>query len=456
MKKIVLFLILFAACLFVGCARTSEKEVFRFEAHQLDMKVGEEMELKLIYGSVSEKEEIVYYTSEEGIVELNGNVVTAVGNGVVKVTAQVKRIPTTKATVEITVSDDKLSGLKINGKDQMNINDTQKLTVDTNPSYITNDVEWTSSDPTIATVSATGEVKALKPGIVVINAKSLYDGTMVARKSIEVLYQGTERIELSFTSGNEDVVLATTSTLQATVYPEFANPNITWTSSNAAYATVKNGVITPVKVTPEGEKVIITAKSVDGVEEKIEIHVVYAAAESVSVTSTLEVVEVFEEKTITLKATVSPQNANQAVTWESSDPEIATVNEKGVVEGIKKGTVTITAIASDGTTKGELSVTVTGRPDPETIVTKLSNKEISEVTIEVECDETISVTISPADAKQDYTFTVSSETVASVEKNNRGLKITGLEVGDMVITITSEIDPTVKKEIIVHIIPLEE
>lgn len=453
-KRLFLFLLVLVAGLFIGCARTNERDVFRFEAHQLNMKLGEEVELKLIMGSVDEKEEIRYFTSNEGIVELNGNVAKAVGEGVVKVTAQVVSTPTTKATVEITVSGEKLSGLQIFGKDQMNVNDTINLAVETNPDYIPSDVLWSSSDEAIATVSEKGVVKALRPGVVVISATSVYDNTMVAKKSIEVLYQASQNVEITFVNGDSNVIMGTTVTLAATVYPEFANQSVTWTTSDAKYATVKNGVITPIKVTDEDAVITITAKTVDGKEAKVEIKVVYAQAESVTITASEN--EVFEEKTLALKATVNPANANQAVTWSSSDESIATVTDKGVVEAIKKGTVVITATDASGNVKGEFNITVTGRPDPQKIITKFNNKEISEITIEVECDETINVTIDPSDAKQDYEFTIDKEGIAEVDKVARGLRVTGVTVGDIKITITSSIDPNVKKEIVVHIVPLEE
>ncbi|MGI6175686.1 MAG: cadherin-like beta sandwich domain-containing protein [Christensenellales bacterium] len=52
--------------------------------------------------------------------------------------------------------------------------------------------------------------------------------------------------------------------------------------------------------------------------------------------------------TVSLSLIVGPENAtDKTVTWSSSDNEIATVTNTGVVKGVKAGTVTITAAAND-------------------------------------------------------------------------------------------------------------
>lgn len=63
------------------------------------------------------------------------------------------------------------------------------------------------------------------------------------------------------------------------------------------------------------------------------------------------------EETATLIATVQPDNAtDKTVTWTTSDPEIATVDETGKVTAIKDGIATITAKAGEKTTTCEVKV----------------------------------------------------------------------------------------------------
>ena len=132
-------------------------------------------------------------------------------------------------------------------------------------------------------------------------------------------------------------------TLTATVSPDDAtDKTVTWETSDAAIATVENGVVTAVA---PGE-VTITAKAgehsatcVVTVEKKV-IAVSGIALDQTAATLT-------EGETLTLTATVSPDDAtDKTVTWETSDAAIATVVD-GVVTAVAPGTATITAKAGD-------------------------------------------------------------------------------------------------------------
>ena len=63
----------------------------------------------------------------------------------------------------------------------------------------------------------------------------------------------------------------------------------------------------------------------------------------------------------TLTATVSPEDAtDKTVTWESSEPTVATVDQNGKVTAVAVGTARITATANDGSgVKATCDVTVT-------------------------------------------------------------------------------------------------
>lgn len=56
-------------------------------------------------------------------------------------------------------------------------------------------------------------------------------------------------------------------------------------------------------------------------------------------------------ESLTRKATVDKEAYNKTVTYESSDPTIVSVTKDGKIKGLKIGTATIKAVASNGISK---------------------------------------------------------------------------------------------------------
>lgn len=133
--------------------------------------------------------------------------------------------------------------------------------------------------------------------------------------------------------------------------------------------------------------------------------------------------------TETLTATVTPENATDAVVWSSSDEVVATVVD-GVVTAVAKGTATITAAsASDRTIKAECLVTVLA---PVAVTGVTLNK--SATTLLVGWTETLTATVAPEDAtNKDVVWTSSDESVATVENG----VVTAVAKGTADITVTT-------------------
>lgn len=119
-----------------------------------------------------------------------------------------------------------------------------------------------------------------------------------------------------------------------------------------------NGYFT-YKYYPNGKKITIYGNKGSGIHSyaKLYKNPFKYAVKSVSVNSTK--VTIKKGKTFKLKTYVSPANCgNKTVTVKSSNAKVATINSKGIIKGIKKGTCKITVTARDGSQKSK-TVTVT-------------------------------------------------------------------------------------------------
>jgi uncharacterized protein YjdB len=133
---------------------------------------------------------------------------------------------------------------------------------------------------------------------------------------------------------------------------------VAWSSSNSAVATVTDGgVVTG--VAPGSVSITATSEGRSGsasltvVPAPVTTVVVSAPSTTLVTARTLQAaVQLRDERGNTL--------AGRAVTWSSSAPTVATVNETGLVTGVSSGTVTITA-TSEGRS-GTLSLAVVPPP----------------------------------------------------------------------------------------------
>ncbi|MCI6505309.1 MAG: Ig-like domain-containing protein, partial [Ruminococcus sp.] len=127
-----------------------------------------------------------------------------------------------------------------------------------------------------------------------------------------------------------------------------------WTTSNSKVATVSQSG----KVIAKGKgTATIKATANDGRNKYTLICKVTVKQPVTSVklnrnSVNLKVKGNAKQKTVTLKAKVYPNNANnKTIKWSTSKSKIATVNSKGKVIAKKRGTCYITATAKDGSKK---------------------------------------------------------------------------------------------------------
>ena len=138
--------------------------------------------------------------------------------------------------------------------------------------------------------------------------------------------------------------------LKVTVTPATSTDTVTFKSSKKSVIAVdKNGVMTAKKP----GKATITVKA--GSKKTTVKITVKQPATAVSLNKTA--VTIKKGKTFKLKATLTPKNSTDKVTYKSSKKNVATVDKKGVIKAKKKGTATITVKTASGK-KATCKVTV--------------------------------------------------------------------------------------------------
>ena len=387
---------------------------------------------------------VTWSSNEPTVAEVDQTgMITAKKEGSAVITVKAQDGSGKTATCQVNVTDIKVSGITLSASTlAMQTEDVKQLSVtNITPANATNKaLKWESKNTWVATVDESGNVTAKNPGEATITVTAADNGGAQATCKVTV----TERtapvikvtqIQLSQTraSLNEGKELQ----LTATVLPANAtNQSLTWSSSVEGVATVDpTGKVTAIKA---GTTVITaTAKDDSGISASCTVQVTVPTVKVTGITLNKTTASVVKGKTVALTATVTPTNAtNKNVTWKSSNPKVAKVDEKsGVVTAVAAGTAIITATAADDSgVKATCKITVT---NPVIKVTKVT---LNKTTASVVKGKTLTLTatVTPTNAtNKNVTWKSSNTKIATVDGNG---KVTAVAAGTATITCTAKAD----------------
>lgn len=259
----------------------------------------------------------------------------------------------TNGTLTITPVSVPATSITLNASSQNLITgESFTLTATVEPAKTTDTVVWSSSNEAVATVSD-GTVTAAKAGTTEITATA---GNVKATCTVTVSDPVYKVTDIKLTAAPSRRIAAGKKVkLKASIAPSNAtDKSVTWTSSNKKVATVNAKGLVTFKKNAGGKKVTITATTKDGSKKfaKITLTCMKGSVKSIKLSGKTTVKS---GKTTKLKAKVSTKNgkANKTVVWSSSNTKLATVDKNGKVKTVKgkKGTVKITAKATDGSGK---------------------------------------------------------------------------------------------------------
>jgi len=289
-------------------------------------------------------------------------------------------------------------------------------------------VSWTSSDASVATVSASGQVTAVKRGTATISASA---GGVTGTAAVPVI--GVQRVDA--TPDSVAVIITQAAQLAATVT---ADPGVTvtpsWVSRDTALATV----------TAAGR---VTAKSALGVtwvvataedqRDSVKVRVIPVPVASVAVTPAAWTLVAGQTVQLlaTTKDSVGGLLTGRVITWTSSDTARAVVGSGGLVTTKAAGAVTITA-TSEGKSAGAAL----------TVLPPVSQVTLSVDTLTLILGKTGTLVAAPKAADgttldRAVSWSVLDTTVATVATDgvvSTNALVTARKVGSTTVTATSE------------------
>ncbi len=275
-------------------------------------------------------------------------------------------------------------------------------------------ITFTSQDADVATVNRDGVVTGKKEGNTII-----YVGINGKKdKKISVLVEtNKETLKLK----NENIKVAKDETFQLEVANVLDGDVFEWRSNNENVAIVDNNGLA------KGVHAGVTTISVKERDGRTTATRVTVVSDEVLIDKiSLQDMTIAVGENVTLKPVVEPTNALKILLWSTNNDKVVTVDEKGQIGGMAKGTATITVTTHDGKT-ARAKVTV---DDTIPASIKIDNCT-GGIAINTPID--LKAVYSPTTAKANVVWSSSNTAIATVSNG----RVSAKKVGDVTITATT-------------------
>jgi len=421
-------------------------EVILLDQTEIGLKVGDTKQLNSsVLPPDASNRHVIWSSSDPSIVSVNE--VT----GYIKGLKEGNAVVTVKTTYNniinecyVTVSNDDIFLSKISLNEDnipLAIGYEHTLTYQLYPKNTTNNnLTFTSSDPSVANVNSKGIIKAIKEGSAIITVSS-NNGKISDSLIVSVFKEGGSIVidgEINDTKYPDTITLNhkkltlnpnTTTQLIATINPNDASKDISWSSTNPNIASVdSNGLINANSI---GSTKIV-AKTINGKIASVEVEVVKQKIDlsSIKINNINTTLNILDTKQ--LQITFSPTNAtDKTITWSSSNSNIVSVDNNGFIKALQEGNATITAKSKNGLID-KINIKVIDNLDKEIKPTDIS---LNQDTYSIYTNQSITLTpsIIPSNAtNKNIIFTSSDTSIATVDSN--GI-VKGIKSGKAIITL---------------------
>lgn len=361
------------------------------------------------------------------IASVANGVVTGIQPGSTVIRVSAMGDPRITATTQLTVTAPR-SVVISNPPSELFLGDEAQLTatVDVNEGE-SRAVEWSTSNPTVATITQGGKLIAVGLGTVTVRVRSAAFTSMTDSIVVPVRVPRAVTITPGTTTLNPGQTRQMTATVVA---EESLSKTVLWRSANPSVAMISSGgLITGVA---QGTTTITAVLAADTTRRGTASITIVALVRNVAVQPSAATVTMGETRQLTATVTADP-GADTTIQWRSANPAVVSVSNVGLVTGVSGGTAVVTAMSTADTTKQSTSL-ITVRTVPVIAVSPtsltLSPTDVATLTASVQTDAGVSTGV---------TWRTNNSAVATVSGSGQ---VTALANGSAIITAVSVADTT--------------